>query len=444
MRSKTARRVSGWILLLAACSDATAPGQPCGTDSGEGCAPDSQRVDLYTPVFSNPLLVDNPWFPISDLHSVVFTGTVDGAPFRTETTLFPRTRVMTWNGAEVEVLVQQYAAFSDGRLQELAIDWYAQDDAGAVWYFGEDVYDYDENGVVFTKDGTWEVGVGGAPLAMIMSAEPALDQVWRAENIAPAAFEEVTVVEVGATRDGPSGLVTDVAIGSELHMDETRQEKVFAPGYGEFSTGSIETDDLEALALAVPTDALSTPPPAEIGELASSTADLYDAGRTRDWTAATASRAAFGSAWAALRAGRAPPRIEAEVERVLVLLDAAIAAEEPVDTQQLAIDLARLAFDLRLRHVPPSEIDRTRFDLWLAQLLVDAADGGAGDVRGDVSTLELVWDRIAHTFSAAEVTSIEAAITSLRSAADASDLAGAMTHAAALRARFGPMGWRTR
>src|SRR6185436_10847596 len=35
----------------------------CGTDTGTGCAPESQRVDLYVPSFSNPLQVTNALFP---------------------------------------------------------------------------------------------------------------------------------------------------------------------------------------------------------------------------------------------------------------------------------------------------------------------------------------------------------------------------------------------
>ena len=38
-------------------------------------APDDQRVDLEPPRFSEPTTVDNPLFPISDLHSAVLSAT---------------------------------------------------------------------------------------------------------------------------------------------------------------------------------------------------------------------------------------------------------------------------------------------------------------------------------------------------------------------------------
>jgi len=50
--------------------------------------------------------------------------------------------------------------------------------------------------------------------------------------------------------------------GSELHQDGTAEENVFVPGYGEFRTGG--GGDLEALALAIPVDALDEPLPAEL------------------------------------------------------------------------------------------------------------------------------------------------------------------------------------
>ena len=43
-------------------------------------------------------------------------------------------------------------AYIDGRIEEVALDLYAQADDGSVWYLGEDVFDYSgTNGLV---DGT--------------------------------------------------------------------------------------------------------------------------------------------------------------------------------------------------------------------------------------------------------------------------------------------------
>ena len=181
-------------------------------------APDSARVDLVLPAFSNSTTVTNPFFPVSKQQSVVLAGTVDGKPFRTEVTLMPYTRIITWEGIQVETLVSQYVAYLDGRILEVAYDLYAQADDGSVWYFGEDVNDF-EDGVIFTKEGTWLVTRDGPP-AMIMPGKPKVGDVFRAENMPGIAFEEVTVTAVDQTIDGPLGPIKGALQGDELHMDD--------------------------------------------------------------------------------------------------------------------------------------------------------------------------------------------------------------------------------
>jgi len=192
-------------------------------------APDSKRVDLATPPFTHSTQVTNPLFPISELHSAVLNGTIDGKPFHTETTLLPYTRALEWPpGHQVEALVSQYVAFLDGRIQEVALDYYAQADDGSVWYLGEDVFDYNEEGLVaFTTD-SWTTGPDGPP-AMIMPAHPKVGEAFRTENIPGLVFEQVTVKTVGKTVQGPSGPVEGAMVGQELHDDGKTSDKVFAP-----------------------------------------------------------------------------------------------------------------------------------------------------------------------------------------------------------------------
>src|SRR6266498_2254822 len=142
----------------------------CGTYTGGGCAPASKRVDLTRPSFSDPAKITNPLFPISRLRSALLLGHVDGKPFRTETTLLPDAEIVRWNNRRVRVRISQYVAYLDRRLEEVALDRYAQADDGSVWYFGEDVFDY-KDGAVAVTEGTWLAGKEG-PAAMIMPASP--------------------------------------------------------------------------------------------------------------------------------------------------------------------------------------------------------------------------------------------------------------------------------
>jgi hypothetical protein len=202
-------------------------------------APDAKRVDLEVPKFSDPSKITNPLFPISELRSAVLAGHVEGKPFHTETTLLPGTRIIEWNGQKVETLVSQYTAFLGGRIEEVALDKYAQADDGSVWYFGEDVYDY-RSGDIVNGEGTWIAGPEHPP-AMIMPAHPQVGDVYRSENAPGLVFEEVAVRKVGVTVPGPTGRVSGAMIGSELHSDGTREDKTFAPRYGSSSPEAGET-----------------------------------------------------------------------------------------------------------------------------------------------------------------------------------------------------------
>ena len=170
------------------------PASAAADTATQPTAPDSQRVDLDTPSFSDPTAVDNPLFPIGELHSAVLLGNEERHPLRIETVLLPEPKVIEVDGQEVETLVSQFVAYVDGRIHEVALDWYAQDDAGNVWYFGEDVFNY-EDGVVADTDGTWIAGEDG-PIGMIMPADPQVGQAYRPENIPDFVFEEVVVKAV--------------------------------------------------------------------------------------------------------------------------------------------------------------------------------------------------------------------------------------------------------
>jgi hypothetical protein len=315
-------------------------------------APAERRVDLVAPPFSNSTAVTNPWFPIGNLRSAVLTGHVDGRPLKIETTLLPDTRVIEWSpGRCVRTLVSQFVAYEAGRIQEVALDFYAQADDGSVWYFGEDVFNY-RRGVVYDTGGSWLAGKEG-PAAMIMPAQPTPGMVYRPENIPGLVFEEVTVKSVGRR-----------LVAGELHDDGSREEKVFAPGYGEFR--SSDDTDLEAMAIAVPIDA---------------------------------------------GPGPAPPRLAAAMRR----------ARRSGD--RFAIADARL--DLRLQHRPPEEIDRRRFALWTRRARDDARAGRRAALRGDAATLTWIRDRIARSIDPVDLVRLDRRLNGLEQAASEGDLRSA-------------------
>jgi hypothetical protein len=438
MRARLLAVITVVMLLVSGCSssDSSSPAAPragaSAAPSGQAIpqpalpgsvpvAPDSERVDLRMPTFSDPTTVTNPLFPVSRQDSVLFVGRVDGKPFRTEVTLLPYTRVIDWSGVRVETLVSQYTAYLDGRLQEVAYDLYAQADDGSVWYFGEDVADL-ANGHILTKEGTWEAGKDG-PAQMIMPGDPRVGDVYRTENIPGIAFEQVTVKSTDSTLDGPFGPLQGGMVGEELHMDGSTEDKLFAPGYGEFYTKS--GPDVEALALAVPTDAVTSDTPTELTTLEIGADRVFDAATSRDWQGASGELGALTTAWSHYRAGQVPRLVEPVLSGAIASLTRAVRAQEVARSRQAAIDVARWSLDLQLRYRPSSEIDLARFGLWAQQLQVDATARDANSVNGDVFTLFYLRDRILHTLAPADVPVVNGLIGTLQIAGADQNLAAA-------------------
>ncbi len=233
------------------------------------------------------------------------------------------------------------------------------------------------------------------------------------------------------TLAGPLGPIEGGLVISELHLDGKSEDKTFAPGYGEFFTGG--GGDVEALALAVPTDALSEPTPAELVTLESSAADVFDAARAKDWNAAQVTVEKMTVAWDTVRAGDVPSRLESRLSAALQELAAAVGSRNAAEARQAAIDVRQWSLDLQLRHRPVPEVDRTRFDLWAAQLLVDAAAEDAAAVNGDFFALDYIRDRIQHTLDESGRTRLNTELEKLGGPVSNEDLGAAAAAASRLR-----------
>jgi hypothetical protein len=390
--------------------------QPPALDEGCGdlpVAPDSVRVDLIAQVFSDPTAIGNPLFPAGELARALFSGIVEGERLRTETTLMPGTRTITVDGEEIEVVISQYVAWLDRRIHEVALDWYAEDDEGNVWYLGEDVFDY-EGGVIVGTGGTWIAGVDGPP-AMIMPADPEAGDVWRPENACPIVFEEVTALETGVTVDGPQGPLFGALRVRELHMDGTTEEKVFAPGYGEFFTGS--DVEFEGMALAIPTNALPGEPPDELQDLSDGAEEIFRLARNGRWGAIGSVFEGMQEDWEEYEATGVPPRIAESMIEALGSLEEAIDARDRAETRQASVDAAFAALDFELQYEDREEIDLDLIELWTRQLQIDLRLHDREGVLSDLASIDRIHDRLGED----RVGPLRADLRLLRSAALAGD-----------------------
>jgi hypothetical protein len=120
-----------------------------------------------------------------------------------------------------------------GKPVEKTKDWYAQDSAGNVWYFGENTVEFSHG----KKDhsGSFEAGVNGADAGVAMPAHPAVGMTYREEFSVGRAMDHSRVLSTDARASAPFGQF-DSAV---LIQDETPLEphvlelKLYAPGVGQ-------------------------------------------------------------------------------------------------------------------------------------------------------------------------------------------------------------------
>ncbi len=359
--------------------------------------PTNGRVDLYTPTFSNPLNITNPLFPKgpSKISQTVALGTEPDTKLRFEATQLDQTRTIAWNGKNIMTRVTSFVAYHNGRLVEVASDFYAQDDKGAVWYFGEDVANYD-NGVIKDHAGTWLAGKDGPP-GMIMPAKPKVGDVFRPENAAPLVFEEATVEADNLTVPGPSGAVKGAIRVRSVLLDGTVEEKIFAPRYGEFRAEVKSANELYFVALAVPTDSAAGPVPAELSALIRGAyRDFGDAAKG-NWVRAARTTDRMNDAWEVYKDHhQVPSLLKKQMNDALKALGNTVRAKSSVAARQAAIDVSTATLDLQLRYRGQDSVDTDRLTVWKKQLQLDTAVGDAGAIAGDRVTIHAIKARINH------------------------------------------------
>jgi hypothetical protein len=420
-------------LLLACCMAA------CGGRKSE-----PPKTAGSPTAFSNPTEVTNPLFPSSRLEQTVYMGQDEGDPLRVEVTRLPGSKRLNLNGTPVDAVKVQFLAISGTAIVEVADDYFAQADDGSVWYLGENVSNYDK-GVVKDHEGTWVTGEKRPDgkryqPGMIMPAKPQKGDVFFPENNKPFVFERVTVQATDLTLPGPRGTVGGAIKTREDLLDGSTEEKTYAPGYVEHTSrvpfGSKHPDELQGVAIAIPTDKAGGPQPRELADLATTAGTILTAVRSSDWTAAGQQLATVTRLWEAHRAslGQQLPKLVAQMDKAHNGQAEAVAAKDRTAAQQAAVGLARATADLQLRFEPVATVDRGRLGAWAGQALVAADAKDAVGVRDAAAVLDAIWARVRHSLGSAAEATIDAQLADLRAAARDKQLQAAGAAADKLRA----------
>lgn len=184
---------------------------------GPGDIPDLANIDPADFV----KIIDNAYFPLSPGTTYVYEGMTDDGLERIEVYVTPQTRQVMG----VTTVVVRDTVTVDGELFEETYDWFAQDAAGNVWYFGEDSKEYEDGEVVSTQ-GSWEAGVGGALPGIIMLAHPQEGDLYRQEYYAGVAEDMAEVVSLSDSIAAP--------FGAFKHALKTREWNPLESGAGEY------------------------------------------------------------------------------------------------------------------------------------------------------------------------------------------------------------------
>jgi hypothetical protein len=184
-------------------------------------------ADFTTDGHRNP--VDNTFFPLEPGTTFTYQGYKEGGSLRDVMTVTAQQKTIMG----VPVVVVRDTAWERGILAEDTFDWYAQDDAGNVWYFGEDTKEFDEQGNVETTEGSWEAGVDGGRPGILMLAQPLSGQTYRQEYAPGVAVDMATVLSVHKHTDVPYGSFTNVVATKEFSCIESgMSHKYYARGIG--------------------------------------------------------------------------------------------------------------------------------------------------------------------------------------------------------------------
>ena len=184
--------------------------------------------------------VTNPFFPLPPGQTFVYEGHTQDGFVHNDFIVTHKTKVILGvTCTEVHDVV-----YLDGVLAEDTLDWYAQDNQGTVWYFGENTAEF-ENGRPITLAGTFTAGVNNDKPGIIMEGHSVPGDFYRQEFALATAEDNALVVSLDATVNVPAGLFRQCLKTRETTPLEpdALEAKYYAPGVGNVLTVDLRTGD---------------------------------------------------------------------------------------------------------------------------------------------------------------------------------------------------------
>jgi hypothetical protein len=188
--------------------------------------------------------IDNPYYPLRPGDRRVYRETApDGTRQKIVDVVTDRTKRIA-NGVTARVILATVTN-EKGKVVEFTEEWFAQDRAGNVWYFGEDTTSY-ENGKA-DKHGSFEAGVDGAEPGVQMPARPKPGMRFRLEGgYKTGAGDHTEVLSVGKEQvEVPYGYFRRTVMNRDFTPLEPRVSELwfYAKGVGAVLAVDISAGD---------------------------------------------------------------------------------------------------------------------------------------------------------------------------------------------------------
>jgi hypothetical protein len=232
-------------LVASACSGDGGGGPTSTGSSPATSAPPTSsespvtEADFAAATFTDSANVDNAWNPLVPGTKLVYEGKVnDGKDRLSHRVVFIVTDLTkTIDGVETAVIWDR--DYTGGELVEAEIAFFAQDDSGNVWLFGEYPEEYDGGKVVDAP--TWLQGLAGAQAGVFMRADPQPETPEYAQGVAAKVgfTDRAFVHSIEAENCVPYQCFENVLVVDEYNPDEPgkHQLKYYAEGVGNIRVG---------------------------------------------------------------------------------------------------------------------------------------------------------------------------------------------------------------
>ena len=253
-------RLSYWLMVVALAIGMAAfsldPSHAAAGETGEVEVANGGKQD---PVFDpddfadesgDPFPVDNEYLPMVPGTTFVYEGETEDGLEHNEVYVTHETKEILG----VTCTVVRDKVWVEGELAEDTLDWFAQDEDGNIWYFGEYSEEY-ENGEVVSTEGSWEAGVDGAEPGILMPANPRPGDSYQQEYYEDVAEDMAKVLRLNASASVPYGDFEDCLKTKEWTPLElgTVEHKYYASGVGlvlvvELKGGHVRIELIDILA----------------------------------------------------------------------------------------------------------------------------------------------------------------------------------------------------